>query len=158
MGALDEQLRQLMEEDAEPDRADVVHFGKESTHYVQVGDGTVTARFADGTSARGDLLVGADGARSRVRCQLLPDARRIDTPAIGVGGKLPLTSETMQNRWPRRCATTARDARPRLQDRPRGPPLHPDGHLPQPPAAHHRRAFFRVCGAVGPLRRAVFSD
>jgi 2-polyprenyl-6-methoxyphenol hydroxylase-like FAD-dependent oxidoreductase len=119
MGVFDEQLRQLMEEDAKPDLADpasgshavgrvtfrqvllaglhdAVHFGKEFTHYVQAGDGTVTAHFADGTSARGDLLVGADGAGSRVRRQLLPDARRIDTPAVGVGGKLPLTSETTQ--------------------------------------------------------------
>lgn len=119
MGVFDEQLRRLMEEDAKPDRADpasgshaisrvtfrqvllaglddVVHFDKEFTRYEQSGDGTVTARFADGTSATGDVLVGADGARSRVRRQLLPDARRIDTPAIGVGGKLPLTSETAQ--------------------------------------------------------------
>lgn len=119
MGVFDEQLRQLMEEDAKPDRADpasgshavsrvtfrqvllaghddAVHFGKEFTRYAQAGDGTVTAHFADGTSATGDLLVGADGARSRVRRQLLPDARRIDIPAIGVGGKLPLTSETTQ--------------------------------------------------------------
>jgi 2-polyprenyl-6-methoxyphenol hydroxylase-like FAD-dependent oxidoreductase len=117
MGVFDEQLRQLMEEDAKPDRADpasgshaisrvtfrqvllaglddVVHFDKEFTRYEPSGDGTVTAHFADGTSATGDVLVGADGARSRVRRQLLPHARRIDTPAIGVGGKLPLTSET----------------------------------------------------------------
>jgi len=117
MGVFDEQLRQLMEEDAKPSRADpasgshaisrvtfrqvllaglddVVHFDKEFVRYERSGDGTVTAHFADGTSATGDLLVGADGARSRVRRQLLPHARRIDTPAIGVGGKLPLTSET----------------------------------------------------------------
>jgi len=117
MGVFDEQLRLLMEEDAKPDRADpasgshaisrvtfrqvllaglddAVHFDKEFVRYEPSGDGTVTAHFADGTSATGDLLVGADGARSRVRRQLLPHARRIDTPAIGVGGKLPLTSET----------------------------------------------------------------
>jgi 2-polyprenyl-6-methoxyphenol hydroxylase-like FAD-dependent oxidoreductase len=73
---------------------DVVHFDKEFTRYEQAADGRVMAHFADGSSATGDLLVGADGARSRVRRQLLPHARRINTPAIGVGGKLPLTSET----------------------------------------------------------------
>jgi 2-polyprenyl-6-methoxyphenol hydroxylase-like FAD-dependent oxidoreductase len=66
MGVFDEQLRQLMEEDAKPDRGDpasgshavsrvtfrrvlltglddAVHFGKEFTRYEEAGDGTVTA-------------------------------------------------------------------------------------------------------------------
>jgi 2-polyprenyl-6-methoxyphenol hydroxylase-like FAD-dependent oxidoreductase len=71
----------------------VVHFDKEFVGYERDG-GKVTARFADGTSATGDVLVGADGARSRVRRQLLPGARTIDTPGFGVGGKLALTDRT----------------------------------------------------------------
>jgi hypothetical protein len=39
-------------------------------------------------------LVGADGAGSRVRGQYLPQARRVETEAIGVGLKLPLTEES----------------------------------------------------------------
>lgn len=86
MGVFDEQLRLLMREDgvATEDPAtsshavsratlrrilltgldDVVRLGKEYQRYEQNPDGTVTAFFADGTSATGDLLVGADGVRS----------------------------------------------------------------------------------------------
>jgi 2-polyprenyl-6-methoxyphenol hydroxylase-like FAD-dependent oxidoreductase len=46
--------------------------GMKLTRVAQDADG-VTAIFADGTSERGDLLVGADGIRSTVRAQFLPD-------------------------------------------------------------------------------------
>lgn len=47
------------------------HRGKE-LRGVEQGD-TVTAHFADGSVAQGDVLVGADGIRSTVRQQYLPD-------------------------------------------------------------------------------------
>jgi 2-polyprenyl-6-methoxyphenol hydroxylase-like FAD-dependent oxidoreductase len=50
---------------------DQVHFGTEFTHYQQRADGTVTAFFAGGGSASGQVLVGADGSRSAVRAQYL---------------------------------------------------------------------------------------
>lgn len=53
--------------------AERYHLGKELRHVTQCGQG-VTAHFADGSAAQGDLLVGADGIRSTVRAQFLPDA------------------------------------------------------------------------------------
>ena len=72
----------------------VIKFGKEFTHFEQHADGTVTAHFADGSSATGDLLVGAEGAGSRVRRQYLPQARQEDTGIIAIAGKLPITAES----------------------------------------------------------------
>jgi 2-polyprenyl-6-methoxyphenol hydroxylase-like FAD-dependent oxidoreductase len=73
---------------------DIVHFDKEFVQYEHSPDGRVTAVFADGTTATGDLLVGVDGANSRVRRQYLPQAERIDTGAVGIGGKLELTDHS----------------------------------------------------------------
>ena len=51
--------------------ADRLHFGRMLTHYERQADGTVTAFFADGGWASGQVLVAADGARSSVRGQYL---------------------------------------------------------------------------------------
>src|SRR5580658_2775849 len=50
--------------------------GKRLTRVAQ-DDASVSANFADGTSERGDLLVGADGLRSTVRAQFLPDVQPV---------------------------------------------------------------------------------
>jgi 2-polyprenyl-6-methoxyphenol hydroxylase-like FAD-dependent oxidoreductase len=50
------------------------HLGKDLRRLSQGAD-DVTAEFADGTSETGHLLIGADGFRSAVRAQLLPEAQ-----------------------------------------------------------------------------------
>jgi len=72
---------------------DVVAFDKRLVRYEQ-SNGQVIAHFADGSTASGDVLVGADGAHSVVRKQLLPDARVVDTGAAGIAGQLYLTERT----------------------------------------------------------------
>jgi 2-polyprenyl-6-methoxyphenol hydroxylase-like FAD-dependent oxidoreductase len=69
---------------------DVMEYGREFVRYELAPDRRVTAHFADGSSATGDVLVGADGANSRVRQQYLPHARRVDTGVLAVAGKHPL--------------------------------------------------------------------
>jgi salicylate hydroxylase len=74
--------------------ADVLHYDKEFLRYARNPDGTVTCHFADGSTATADLLVGADGAGSRVRAQYLPHAQRVDTGIRTIAGKFPLTEQT----------------------------------------------------------------
>jgi 2-polyprenyl-6-methoxyphenol hydroxylase-like FAD-dependent oxidoreductase len=73
---------------------EIVSFDKKFLRYEQNADGTVTAFFEDGSCATGDVLVGADGAGSRVRKQLLPHARHEETGILSIGGKLPMTPES----------------------------------------------------------------
>ena len=53
-------------------------------------DQPVVAQFADGTSAEGDFLIGADGVHSAVRAHVIPDGPKpFDTGLIGFGGFVP---------------------------------------------------------------------
>jgi 2-polyprenyl-6-methoxyphenol hydroxylase-like FAD-dependent oxidoreductase len=73
---------------------DSFHPGKAVTSYQETPD-KVTVTLADGTTAEGDVLVGADGIRSAVRKQKLPATTVIDTGVQGLGvfGRTPLTAE-----------------------------------------------------------------
>ncbi|MFZ2156055.1 MAG: FAD-dependent monooxygenase [Bradyrhizobium sp.] len=50
----------------------------------------VVAHFADGSSAEGDFLIGADGVHSAARANVIPDGPKpFDTGLIGFGGFVP---------------------------------------------------------------------
>jgi len=117
---------------------DRVHFGKKLDSYEELGDGTVSARFADGTTTTGDVLVGADGMGSTVRRQLLPSVEILDTGVRGVIGRTPLTKrfEALVPGWS--TLVLGRDSRLFLGKMPfRRPPhlaaaeLAPDVFLPE---------------------------
>jgi 2-polyprenyl-6-methoxyphenol hydroxylase-like FAD-dependent oxidoreductase len=73
---------------------DSFHPGQPVTAYHETKD-SVTVMLADGSTAGGDVLVGADGIRSAVRGQKLPGTTVIDAGVRGLGvfGRTPLTPE-----------------------------------------------------------------
>ena len=70
------------------------HPGQAVASYKETPDG-VTVTLADGSTAHGDVLAGADGIRSAVRAQRLPATTVIDAGVRGLGvyGRTPLTPE-----------------------------------------------------------------
>jgi 2-polyprenyl-6-methoxyphenol hydroxylase-like FAD-dependent oxidoreductase len=73
---------------------------------AQEGD-AVTTHFADGTTATGPMLIGADGIHSRVRGSFFPGAPKPSyTGIISLGGQtqtnLPMTEATMRMIFGRR--------------------------------------------------------
>jgi 2-polyprenyl-6-methoxyphenol hydroxylase-like FAD-dependent oxidoreductase len=65
-------------------------FEKRLVRIEDRADQPVIAHFADGTSAEGDFLIGADGVHSAVRQHVIPDGPQpFDTGLIGFGGFVP---------------------------------------------------------------------
>lgn len=102
---------------------DRITFGKELRSYVADTDKqTVTARFKDGSIVEGRFLVGTDGLSSVVRRQQMPTHTLVDTEAVCVYGKTPLTPEFVATfpsaglRW----MTVVSDSAPMLQSCPIG--------------------------------------
>jgi len=69
---------------------DVVQTGKQFVRYEIEPEGTVLSRFADDSAVRSNILVGADGAGSAVRRQLLPELKSVDTGVRRLAGKMTL--------------------------------------------------------------------
>jgi 2-polyprenyl-6-methoxyphenol hydroxylase-like FAD-dependent oxidoreductase len=67
-----------------------IHYNKTLTDIVDRTDTPIVARFSDGGSAEGDLLIGADGIRSQVRQAIMPEAPRpVYTGMMAPGGFSP---------------------------------------------------------------------
>jgi len=67
-----------------------VTFEKRLVHIEDRPDQPVVAHFADGSSAEGDFLIGADGVHSATRAHVNPDGPKpFDTGLIGFGGFVP---------------------------------------------------------------------
>src|SRR5215468_5191482 len=75
---------------------EIVRFGRKFIAFEESPSGAVTARFDDGSTATGDVLIGADGASSRVRRQLLPHAERVETGILAVSGKIAMTEAVLR--------------------------------------------------------------
>jgi 2-polyprenyl-6-methoxyphenol hydroxylase-like FAD-dependent oxidoreductase len=70
----------------------VIEFGRTCSGFDQDPAG-VTVRFGDGSSARADVLVGADGIGSPVRRRYLPHATVEETGIVCLYGRTPLTGQ-----------------------------------------------------------------
>jgi 2-polyprenyl-6-methoxyphenol hydroxylase-like FAD-dependent oxidoreductase len=81
----------------------ILHYGKQFKRYERDPGGGITCFFEDGTTAKADVVVAADGANSRVRAQYLPHALREDTGILTVVGKFPLTADVRRELPPRLC-------------------------------------------------------
>lgn len=73
---------------------EALHFGREFTHHETGRDGTVVAHFSDGTSARADLLVGADGVGSRVAHAMAGRPTSAPVGLGGIAGRTPLDAQS----------------------------------------------------------------
>jgi 2-polyprenyl-6-methoxyphenol hydroxylase-like FAD-dependent oxidoreductase len=68
-------LQQILEKRA-VEQGIAIHYGKSLTGVVDEPGKPIVAQFADGTSAEGDCLIGADGLGSQVRRCILPETPR----------------------------------------------------------------------------------
>ncbi|WP_454627841.1 FAD-dependent oxidoreductase [Bradyrhizobium cenepequi] len=67
-----------------------LYFEKRLVKIIDRPDQPIVAYFADGTTAEGDFLIGADGVHSKVRRHVVPDGPMpFDTGLISFGGFVP---------------------------------------------------------------------
>lgn len=69
-----------------------ISFGKKFERYESNDDNIVTAHFSDGSTATGDVLVGADGINSPVHRQRCPANTTMDAGTTAIYGRLSIDS------------------------------------------------------------------
>ncbi len=79
-------LRKLLAEHVD------IQYGKYFTRFEEDGD-EVTVHFGDGSQAKGSILVGADGANSAIRRQLLPGFTATESQYTMLNGNVVLSRE-----------------------------------------------------------------
>lgn len=72
---------------------DAISYEKQINFYELEEDGLVKVRFTDGSVARGQLLVGAYGLKSRVRQQFQLERKLLDLERCAMWGRTVLTNE-----------------------------------------------------------------
>ena len=87
------EFRDILLEGLDDSTAPVVRWNKKFTHYTLQPDDRVRVHFDDETSEDGDVLVGADGANSRVQQQLLPHIKRIDLGIQAIAGRCEMSPD-----------------------------------------------------------------
>ncbi|TRX94021.1 hypothetical protein FHL15_005099 [Xylaria flabelliformis] len=85
-------IRQLLSLDLD----NVIEYEKDFESY-EIVDGRVHVKFTDGSIVCGQMLVGADGIRSRVRRQLQPDRKLLDLERWVMWGRTPLTAKLKES-------------------------------------------------------------
>ncbi|ROV87825.1 hypothetical protein VMCG_10553 [Cytospora schulzeri] len=78
---------------------DNIRYEKEFDSY-EIVEGLVQVKFTDGSVARGQLLVGADGIKSRVRKQFQPDRKLLDLERWVMWGRTPMTDDLRRKLQP----------------------------------------------------------
>ena len=73
-----------------------ITFNKTSTSYQFIDENRVRVNFNDGSSATGRFLVAADGVKSRIRQQMLPELKLLDVERSGCWGLTPLSNGRLE--------------------------------------------------------------
>ncbi|EXM20205.1 hypothetical protein V3481_002333 [Fusarium oxysporum f. sp. vasinfectum] len=90
------ELRDVLLDGLDSASCGLVQWGRTFVRYEQLTDGLLRAHFSDGTWEDCDLLVGADGPKSPVRRQYMPDLDRLDLGIRAIAGQYILDDQRIQ--------------------------------------------------------------